>query len=380
MSGSGRNTYIRKGALLFLSLMMLLAVQAVKAARNSEPENTAPSALPAPSPEQNPPTVTSPATPANTAPGPEQKPPTPASKPDSSADVKDESASKPKKKRKNEFPDVLPCLTWLDPDTEPKAALLCVHGLGLHNDSYEAFGKRMAKLGYLVYAVDVPGFGSFKQAEGRERVDFDSCLRGLRDTLRLIHKVNPKLPVFILGESMGGAIALRVTSENPELVDGLISCVPSGDRFNQGKETLRVGLKLITAPNKEFDIGSSVIERATQNDEVRKSWSEDLLNRMNLTPKELVRFQDFMSENHDNAAKITKTPVLFVQGCKDKLVRPEGTMELYNAISSPDRDLKLIHDGEHLIFELGQFDDQVITMVDEWLLNHIDKRKQLGSK
>lgn len=284
------------------------------------------------------------------------------------------------RKRKNDFADVLPCLTWVDPDVDVKAILLCVHGLGLHNDSYDAFGKAMSKRGYLVYAVDVPGFGSFKQAEGRERVDFEYCLRGIGGTLKFIHKVNPKVPVFILGESMGGAIALRFTAEHPEMVDGLISSVPSGDRFKQGGEKLKVGLKLLTSPNKEFNIGSSVIGRATQKDSVRKHWAEDPLNRMNLTPKELLRFQDFMNENHDSAKNITRTPVLFVQGCKDKLVRPEGTMELYNRIGSEDRALELIHDGEHLIFEEGQFNDQVITMVDKWLVTHIDKTKQLGSK
>lgn len=284
------------------------------------------------------------------------------------------------KKKKTDYADVLPCLTWVDPDKEPKAAVLCVHGLGLHNDSYEKFGTALSKLGYLVYAVDMPGFGSFKQAEGRDRVDFDYCLRGLKDTLHFVHKVNPGLPVFILGESMGGAIALRVTAEHPELVNGLISCVPSGDRFNQGKESLRVGLKLLTAPDKEFNIGSSVIERATKDKDLRRTWAEDPLNRMNLTPRELLRFQSFMNDNHESARKISSAPVLFVQGCKDNLVHPEGTMELFDAVASKDKQIELIHDKEHLIFEEGQFDDQVMQIVDKWLASHIESSKQLSSK
>ncbi len=286
-------------------------------------------------------------------------------------------------KKKREFADVLPCITW-QPETEPRAVILCVHGLGLHNDSYEEFGKRMSARGYTVFAVDMPGFGSFKEAgEGRNRVDFDKCLTGLRDTLRFIHKVNPKIPVFVLGESMGGAIALRITSEYPELIDGLISSVPSGDRFNQGKETLKVGIKLLTAPNKPFDIGSSVIDRATNVDEMKKHWADDPLNRMNLTPKELVRFQGFMNDNHESAKKIDKTPVLVVQGCKDELVRPEGTIELFNALSTEDRKLELIHDGEHLIFEEGQFHiqilDEVIVVLDKWLKDKIDNKQKLSS-
>lgn len=319
---------------------------------------------------------------------PTEKTATPAKKnPDAVFEIKEQSKSASadgstasKKNSKNAHPDVLPMLTWYPAEAEPKAVLLCVHGLGLNNDSYKEFADKFCNRGYLIYSVDVPGFGSFQNAnEGRDRVDFDYCLRGIRDTLKLIHKINPGKPVFVLGESMGGAIALRVTSLNPDLVSGLISSVPSGDRFKQGKETLRVGLKLLTAPNKTFDIGTSVIARATDNADLKEKWSGDPLNRMDLTPKELLRFQSFMNENHDSAKQITQTPVLFVQGCKDKLVRPEGTQELFNSLATKDRQIELIHDKEHLIFEEGQFDDHVLDIVDKWLVEHIDNKKQLTS-
>jgi alpha-beta hydrolase superfamily lysophospholipase len=56
-------------------------------------------------------------------------------------------------------------------------------------------------------------------------------------------------------------------------------------------------------------------------------------------------------------------------------VRPEGTQELFNDIGSPDRQIELIQDKGHLIFEEGQFDDQVIGIVDKWLASHIEKAK-----
>jgi alpha-beta hydrolase superfamily lysophospholipase len=283
-------------------------------------------------------------------------------------------------KKKLAKPRVLPMISWYPDNGEVKAVILCVHGLGLNSDSYEEFGQKFRNRGYLIYSMDVPGFGSFKQAdEGRDRVDFPYCLNAIQKSLELIHRANPDKPVFVLGESMGGAIALRATSMNPQLVDGLISSVPSGDRFKQSKETLRIGLKLLTAPNKEFDIGTSVIERATTSEALKEKWAGDPLNRMNLTPKELLTFQSFMNANYDSAKQITKTPVLFVQGCKDQLVRPEGTVQLFNSLQTKDREIELIHDKEHLIFEEGQFDDHVLDIVDKWLVAHISNNKQLTS-
>ena len=81
-----------------------------------------------------------------------------------------------------------PCLRWLDDDVPPRAVILCVHGLGLHNGTYADFGKRMARLGYAVYAIDMRGFGSFQEASGLGRVDFDGCLADIKSTLKVLHR------------------------------------------------------------------------------------------------------------------------------------------------------------------------------------------------
>jgi len=260
-----------------------------------------------------------------------------------------------------------PCLAWIDPEVQPRAVLLCVHGLGLHNGSYEQFGKRMTKLGVASYAVDMRGFGSWMEAKGREKVDFTACLEDVRAVLKVIHRAHPGLPVFLLGESMGGAIALQSTALYPDLIDGTISSVPSGDRFEQGKTSIKVALRLLAKPNTEFDVGTGVIEQATQKPELRESWSKDPLSRMNISPKELLQFQMFMNKNHEAAKNITRTPVLIVQGCQDKLVRPEGTVELYNELGCSDRQLVLVPGAEHLIFEENQFNDEVVELVSKWI-------------
>lgn len=281
---------------------------------------------------------------------------------------------------------IAPCTAWVDPDVEPRAALLCVHGLGLHNKSYEAFGERMAKQGIATYAVDVRGFGSFQEADGEQNrdVDFEYCLQDVAKALKFIQRAHQGLPVFILGESMGGAIALRVTAEHPELVDGLISCVPSGDRFRQGKTDLKVAVQFLKGSNKKFDIGTSVINQASAdqqgnvNEDLRAAWAKDELNRLTLSPRELMQFQSFMNDNHESAKKITKTPVLMVQGWDDNLVKSEGTLELWKELSCDDKEIALINKAKHLIFEMSEFNDQALRektdkIVLRWIDDHIPK-------
>lgn len=274
--------------------------------------------------------------------------------------------SKPKAVRGN-----APCLAWIEPESPIKAVILCVHGLGLHNGTYEAFGKEMKDRGFAVYAIDVRGFGSWMEARGREKVDFTSCLEDVRSTLKVIHRAHPEKPVFILGESMGGAIALRATALYPDLVDGLISSVPAGDRFNQKKTSLKVALHLINDPDKPFNVGEGVVKQATQKEELREAWLNDPLARLNLSARELLQFDRFMKGNKKSASKIRSKPVLIVQGCKDKLVKPEGTVELFNKLATSDRKIVLIPGAEHLIFEEAQFSDRDIDTVSAWLNDHI---------
>lgn len=281
------------------------------------------------------------------------------------------------KKTENPAPNrnrgVAPCLAWVNRDKPIQAVIVCVHGLGLHNGTYEAFGKRMADLGYATYAIDVRGFGAWMEAKGRERLDFDHCLNDVRTTLKVVHRAHPGVPVFLLGESMGGAIALRVTALYPELVDGLISSVPAGDRFKQGHTSLKVALNLFSNPNKPIKIGEGVVKAATVKEDLRRSWLQDPLSRISLSARELLQFQNFMNGNHEAARSIVKTPVLIVQGCQDKLVRPEGTVELFNDLGTADRQIVLIPKGEHLIFEEGQFTDEEIDTVNAWITSHLQK-------
>lgn len=283
----------------------------------------------------------------------------------SKSDKSDKDA--PKKIRRGNAP----CLSWNDSEIPTKAVILCVHGLGLHNATYDAFGQRLSKLGYAVYAIDVRGFGSWMEAKGREKVDFDGCMEDIRVTLKVLHRAHRGLPVFILGESMGGAIALRACALYPELVDGLISSVPAADRFKQGQTKLNVAFHLLADADAPFDIGSQVIKQATNKQSLRESWGQNPLTRLKVSANELIQFQHFMNQNHKWAALIKDRPVLFVQGTDDKLVRPQGTVELYNKLSTQDRQIELIPNGEHLIFEEAQFTDREVEILDKWMSAHL---------
>lgn len=270
--------------------------------------------------------------------------------------------------KKTEENNFAPCMSWTVP--KPRAILLCVHGLGLDSTAYTGFANKMNSYGISSYAIDVRGFGSWMRAAGHEQVDFDACLDDVKKALSTIRAANVGVPIFLVGESMGGAIALHGAAHFPELMDGVISSVPAAERFQEKRTDLKVALDFLKGPNKDFDIGDSIVDQATKNEKLRAAWEADPLSRMNLSPHELLQFQRFMNSNHDIAKDITM-PVLMLQGTMDRLVKPQGSFELFSKLSSVKK-IFIALPSEHLILEDQKahtvaFDSRVAALLMGWI-------------
>lgn len=273
-----------------------------------------------------------------------------------------------------------PAWLWMNPRVRQRATLVCVHGLGLNARTYEAFARAISRRGITVLALDMRGFGTYASLKGKDRADFEGSLEDLTTILTSMRRGRSGTPTFILGESMGGAIALQFAAKHPELIDGLICSVPSGSRYKAKKTDLKVAVKFLADANKPFDIGKEIVNQATAKDSLKRAWENDPFNRLELTPKELVEFQSFMNQNKSAANKIKDRPVLFFQGAQDKLIKTEGTVGIFKEIASQDKDLVVLGTSEHLIFEEGQFGPSVVFGVLGWVLAHIpDQEKWTAS-
>lgn len=282
--------------------------------------------------------------------------------------AKAEKEDKDEKRDKGKVRGDAPCMSWVKFGLPVRAVLLCVHGLGLNSNSFAAFGSDMSNRGVAVYAIDVRGFGSWMEAKGHTKVNFDDCIEDVKKTLDWLKKANPGKPVFLLGESMGGAIALHAAAKYPDSMNGLISVCSSGDRFKQKKTELKVFLSALTMPTRQINVGKGVVNQAAGDDAaVKAKWEGDELDRMKLSPMELMSFQKFMNDNHDVVKNIDKLPVLMVQGTADKLVKPEGTQELYDELATTDKQIMMVEAAQHLIFENQQVAPDVMADVSKWI-------------
>jgi len=119
----------------------------------------------------------------------------------------------------------LPARAWR-PAGRPRAVILALHGFNDSRDAWEIPAPDLAARGIAVYAPDQRGFGG---APGRGR--WAGTARMVADAAflaRLVAAREPGVPLYLMGESMGGAVAMCLAgrADHPP-VAGFILLAPA---------------------------------------------------------------------------------------------------------------------------------------------------------
>lgn len=263
----------------------------------------------------------------------------------------------------------VPYRSWIPKKEKPRLVLFCVHALGFSSKSYDNFGRRMAAAGIPTFAIDVRGFGEWAQKPEDAHMDFEACLTDVEQGLKTLHKAYPKLPVFLVGESMGGAIAIQAASRYPDQVNGLVSAVPSSSEKagSNARGSMIVAYKSSARPMSEVDMTPIVVDGATSDEALRQKIQNEPLNRMDLSKKEVAQFEQFMKRTHDAAPLVERTPAMMLVAYKDRLVTASGSVDLFTEMTTPEK--LMIGDGnsEHLMLEEGQMTPEIERILKGWL-------------
>lgn len=107
-----------------------------------------------------------------------------------------------------------------------RAALVIVHGLKDHGARYADLAAALVAKGIAVHALDLRGHG---HSDGdRVWVDsFDDYLADLELFVARVKKLEGDTPLFLLGHSMGGAIATLFTLTRKPALKGLVLSAPA---------------------------------------------------------------------------------------------------------------------------------------------------------
>ena len=244
----------------------------------------------------------------------------------------------------------LPLRHWL-PKTEPHAVIIALHGFNDYSNFFDMPGEYFSKLGIACFAYDQRGFGAAPQrglwAGG------EAYAQDLQVLVRLVKQRYPTLPVYLLGESMGGAIVITAMSQAdmPE-VAGVILAAPalwarSTMPWYQTSLlwTLAHSLPWLTLT------GEGVHVVASDNIDMLRALGRDPLVIKATRVETVYGLTDLMDAAFNSATSL-RGNTLMLYGEKDEIIPKEPTYEFlqqFLATDTTEKTVAIYQHGYHML-------------------------------
>ena len=215
----------------------------------------------------------------------------------------------------------------------PKAVIVALHGMSDYSEAFDMPGPFWAEHGITTYAYDQRGFGAAPDpglwAGG------DAMRRDLSDFVDAVHAKYPNLPVYALGESMGGAVVLSsLASAHPPRVDGAILCAPAVWSREDMPLSYRVTLWLAahTVPWLHVS-GEGLKIWPSDNIEMLRKLSRDPLYQHSARADQVYGLVNLMDRARNTPAHLSgPPPILFLYGAHDQVIPPAPTRAVIAAL------------------------------------------------
>ena len=242
---------------------------------------------------------------------------------------------------------VLPVRSWLPKSTPVKAVVIALHGFNDYSNSFVSTGNFLSMRGIACYAYDQRGFGRTPER------GIWSGIRAYTDDLSAfvseVRKLYPDLPMYLLGESMGGAVTIvAATGSNPPAVDGIILVAPAV----WARETmpwyqrwlLAVGAH--TVPWLKLS-GSGLNITPSDNLEMRRALSRDSLVIKDTRIDSMYGLANLMDQAFINAGRL-RLPTLVMYGKHDQVIPREPTFRMLAKMPQTTRKAFYVN-GYHML-------------------------------
>ena len=204
------------------------------------------------------------------------------------------------------------------------APLLMVHGLGARGEDFGKLLPELARAGFHVYAPDLPGYGRSERPDVAYTIAYqEAAVKGFLDAVRLGR-------VDVVGWSMGGWIAMRLTADHPELVHRLVLYDSAGVYF-----PLEYDSSLFT-PTDEAGLDALMKRLTPKQVKLPQFVARDFLRRSAKNAWVMKRSLAAMTSGRDLMEfrlHEIKVPTAVMWGMSDRLIPPSSGQKIARGIA-----------------------------------------------
>lgn len=231
-----------------------------------------------------------------------------------------------------------------------KKAILLFHGLTGSPFEMKKYGKFLHDNGYDVFGACLPGHGEYRDdiytVKYEEWVDF---------AVEKIKQLNEQYEeVFLSGLCLGAVVSLAVAQKYPNLVKGIVllstTLYLDGWRLPWYSCFMPFGLHTFFRyyyhyPECEpYGVKNERIRAV-----VKKAIAQSGEAGMDSYP--MCAFHELLELSHVVRSHLNSvtTPLLIIHSQEDDLASVKGAKEVYNKVSSIDKELIILHDSYHMV-------------------------------
>lgn len=253
--------------------------------------------------------------------------------------------------------------TWL-PEGEARGVVVIAHGAGEHSGRYEHVAARLTAEGYAVYALDHRGHG--RSNGPRALIDrMDHAVADLDALVVLASAEHAGTKTFLLGHSMGGAIALRYAIAHQDRLAGLALSAPLA-ALDAASPAQRIAAKVLSALAPRLPVIAVDPSLVSRDPAVVQAYVDDpLVHHGKLPARTVAELADAVASFPDGVGAIT-IPTLIMYGTADQLCPPAGSVMVRERIGSPDVIVKSYDGLYHEILNEPE-QQQVVDDLVGWL-------------
>ncbi|HSG10971.1 MAG TPA: lysophospholipase [Gammaproteobacteria bacterium] len=244
----------------------------------------------------------------------------------------------------------LPLRYWLPPG-KPHAVLLALHGFNDYSNAFASTASYLRQHAIAMYAVDQRGFGESAHTglwAGEARMQAD-----LLTATRLLCHRYPDTPVYVMGESMGGAVILQsAPALQASCAAGVILSAPAvwGWETMPWWQAMLLRMMAHVAPAMTVT-GEGLDIRPSDNTDMLRTLGRDPLVIKKTRIDAIYGLTDLMQSAHTRSIEL-RLPTLLLYGEQDEIITPApmcDMLENLGDLSSTGWRMLLYPDGFHML-------------------------------
>lgn len=260
--------------------------------------------------------------------------------------------------------------TYKYPANQVKCVLLTLHGLNSYSQPTGVIAKVLAENGCEVLAFDFRGHGKSSGVRGYiENVDL--LVQDTIDFVQEISSLYSGIPLFIMGGSIGAAVAVNVAIAMPEKFCGVILINPALGLNSRFESAIRGISNCLASCCPTFAVYKADAYRSTKNEHLHKYMRENIYYYQGKTrigtSAAILNAMKSLRKKY----KSLQNKLLVIQGSDDQVTNLKKVQSFMKKVETLDKTLLMYPGRPHsIVFEDAVFD--IAGKIKDWVVERVN--------